>query len=395
MTLSGFWPAARASASQQAERGVVSADLLWQAYDALAILHPVPAQENSIQLYQASLTTREQRELARAERTIGKGLKSFLAVGMALKEIRDNRLYRQQYDTFEEYVAKRWELSRPRAYALCAASEVVAFLSPIGDTGMLPENEAQARPLTRLKATEDRQRAWKMAVDMAAAEERPVTARDTEEAVQRLNGNGRSQVASVDVVRSACESQDEILRGIQQLHCKSGYELDATYGNGSFWETLPRPKLCFDLIPTESFVKAGDFRHLPLGASSIKSMVLDPPFLTYMKPSKMGIMNGRFSGYWTYQKLLADYSAAISEAFRILKPGGIFVFKVQDCVHNHALQATHCRVWLLAEKKGFRLKDLFVLVAPNRLPVLAASHGRQTPRHARVFHCYFLVFQKR
>jgi hypothetical protein len=105
-------------------------------------------------------------------------------------------------------------------------------------------------------------------------------------------------------------------------------------------------------------------------------------------------MNGRFSGYWTYQKLLADYSAAISEAFRILKPGGIFVFKVQDCVHNHALQATHCRVWLLAEKKGFRLQDLFVLVAPNRLTTRAASHGRQTQRHARVFHCFFLVFEK-
>jgi DNA modification methylase len=123
-------------------------------------------------------------------------------------------------------------------------------------------------------------------------------------------------------------------------------------------------------------------------------MVLDPPFLTYVKPSKMGIMNGRFSGYWTYEKLLNDYSAAISEAFRILKPSGILVFKCQDTVHNHTLQLTHGRVWLLAEKKGFRLKDLFVLVAPNRLPTRAASHGRQTQRHARVFHCFFLVFEK-
>jgi len=46
----------------------------------------------SIHLYQASLTTREQRDLGRAERTIARGLNSFLAVGMALKEIRDNRL---------------------------------------------------------------------------------------------------------------------------------------------------------------------------------------------------------------------------------------------------------------------------------------------------------------
>ena len=56
----------------------------------------------SIQLYQASLTTREQSEFARAERTIATGLRSFLTVGMALKEIRDKRLYRRQHDTFEE-----------------------------------------------------------------------------------------------------------------------------------------------------------------------------------------------------------------------------------------------------------------------------------------------------
>ena len=355
----------------------------------------MPAHVNgSIQLYRASLTTREQSLFARAERTIAKGLKSFLEVGMALKEIRDKRLYRQQYDTFEEYCARRWELSRPRAHELCAASEVVTDLSAVADIRLLPENERQTRPLTRLKDPAQWRRAWQSAVKLAAAEKRPVIARDTEEAVQRLNGNGRIELAWDEIARSVYESQDEILSAIQQLHCPSGFELDATNGNGGFWENLPRPKLCFDLIPTESFVKAGDFRRLPLGASSIKSMVLDPPFLTYVKPSKMGIMNGRFSGYWTYQNLLADYSAAIIEAFRILKPGGIFVFKVQDCVHNHALQATHCRVWLLAQKKGFRLKDLFVLVAPSRLPVLAASHGRQTQRHARVFHCFFLVFEK-
>lgn len=221
-----------------------------------------------------------------------------------------------------------------------------------------------------------------------------MTARDTEEAVRRLDGKGRIELAWEDVARSVYESQDKILSAIQQLHCPSGFQLDATYGNGGFWENSPRPKLCFDLIPTAPFVKKGDFRTLPLENCSVKSMVLDPPFLTYVKPSKMGIMNGRFSGYWTYEKLLNDYSAAISEAFRILKPSGILVFKCQDTVHNHTLQLTHGRVWLLAEKKGFRLKDLFVLVAPNRLPTRAASHGRQTQRHARVFHCFFLVFEK-
>jgi hypothetical protein len=131
---------------------------------------PVPAHDNgSIQRYRASLTTREHREFARAERTIATGLKSFLEVGMALKEIRDKRLYRQQFDTFEEYCVRRWELSRPRAYQLCAASEVVTHLSTNVDTRLLPESEAQARPLMRLKDPAQWRRAWRAAVKLAAA----------------------------------------------------------------------------------------------------------------------------------------------------------------------------------------------------------------------------------
>ena len=89
----------------------------------------------AVQIIETStrLTIREQRAFDRAERKIARGLKSFLEVGMALKEIRDKRLYRQEYDTFEEYCIRRWELSRPRAYELCAASEVVADLSAIAD----------------------------------------------------------------------------------------------------------------------------------------------------------------------------------------------------------------------------------------------------------------------
>jgi len=147
----------------------------------------VPAHDNgSIQLYQATLTAREQREFGRAERMIAKGLKSFLEVGLALKEIRDKRLYRQQHDTFAEYCAERWELSRPRAYQLCAASEVVADLSTNVDIRLLPEIEAQARPLTRLKEPEHRKRAWELALERAAATGRAVTARDTEDVVRNL-----------------------------------------------------------------------------------------------------------------------------------------------------------------------------------------------------------------
>jgi hypothetical protein len=138
------------------------------------------------------LTAREKGDLEKAERKIATGLKSFLEVGLALKQIRDKRLYRQQFDTFEEYVAKRWEMSRPRAYELCAASEVMSDLSGIPDIRVLPENEAQANPLTRLKTPRHRQKAWLMALKLAKAGGRPVTASNVEAAVLKLDGEARS-----------------------------------------------------------------------------------------------------------------------------------------------------------------------------------------------------------
>ena len=138
------------------------------------------------------LTSNERRDLEQAERKIAAGLRSFLEVGSALKEIRDRRLFRQHFKSFEEYCAKRWDFSRQRGYELLGASDVVADLSAVADIRVLPTNEAQARPLTLLRDAAHRRRAWKLALKIAAKARRPVTARDTEEAVRQLNGKIRS-----------------------------------------------------------------------------------------------------------------------------------------------------------------------------------------------------------
>ena len=81
---------------------------------------------------------------------------------------------------------------------------------------------------------------------------------------------------------------------------------------------------------------------------------------------------------------------ALAEAHRVLKPGGVLVFKCQDVIHNHKMHATHVNVCNWAEYEGFRLLDLFVLPAKSRMP----GPQKGTQRHARVFHSYFLVFVK-
>ena len=66
------------------------------------------------------------------------------------------------------------------------------------------------------------------------------------------------------VVRSVYETQDEILAGIMRLYCPGGFDADLTYGNGQFWKTLPRPRLCYDITPLHDGVQQADSALLPL-----------------------------------------------------------------------------------------------------------------------------------
>jgi DNA modification methylase len=167
-----------------------------------------------------------------------------------------------------------------------------------------------------------------------------------------------------------------------------------TYGNGSFWRTLPRPRLCFDISPQKPEAQVGDSRMLPVEPASLRNVVFDPPFLTYVKNgrehnSKVA-MTSRFGGYYRYDELEDHYRDSISEAYRVLKPGGKMIFKCQDIIHNHRMHCTHFKVILMAEIEGFRLADMFVLAAKHRMP--GPQKGQQ--RHARIWHSYFLVLEK-
>lgn len=199
----------------------------------------------------------------------------------------------------------------------------------------------------------------------------------------------------MSVLRSVCATNAEALAAIQKLHVPSGFEADVTFGNGGFWRDGVEPQLKFDLQPLRSDVVAADSRRLPLKAESVGSIVFDPPFLTYVRAGRSGNgamrMAQRFSGYWTLAELKDHYQESISEAYRVLKRGGVYVFKCQDIIHNHRLFCTHAAVISWAESEGFRLRDLITLVAAHRMP---APNRRGTQRHTRIFHSYFLVFER-
>jgi len=101
--------------------------------------------------------------LVQLEKLIAGHQECFYKIGRALKEIRENRLYKQAlFESFEAYTRERWDMGKAHAYRLIRAYEVIYNLSPIGDK--LPANESQVRPLTQMDSIEQR-RIWKEIID--------------------------------------------------------------------------------------------------------------------------------------------------------------------------------------------------------------------------------------
>jgi len=115
-----------------------------------------------------SLTKQDRDELVRYEGIIKRGLHTFIEVGLALMAIRNSRLYREHYHTFEGYLAARWpELSSRRAYQLMEAAQVAHNVNHGSmNQGSPPASERHVRPLVKLEPDEQRT-AWQRVIETA------------------------------------------------------------------------------------------------------------------------------------------------------------------------------------------------------------------------------------
>ena len=79
------------------------------------------------------------------ENIIARGLPSYDAVAIALLEIHERKLYSKLYGSFQEYVKRRWQFSRARAYQMLHFARLKRLSTTVDTDG--PENERQARAL--------------------------------------------------------------------------------------------------------------------------------------------------------------------------------------------------------------------------------------------------------
>ncbi len=142
---------------------------------------------------QATLILSERAALARLERIVQKGLEYLLDMGKALLEIREDRLYRAEFRTWEDYCQQRWGMTRRHAERLLKGAQIIHDLKARLEPGTpLPGNERLARALSLL-SPDDRAKAWAEALEDSANGE--PTSPEVDTIVARMLGRQRSRAA--------------------------------------------------------------------------------------------------------------------------------------------------------------------------------------------------------
>lgn len=152
------------------------------------------------------------------EAVIERGLQTFVEVGNAIREIRDSRLYKDEYGTFEEYCRERWGWARSRAYQMIEAADTAGIVSTTVD---IP-SERHARELAPL-AKDDPEAARELWSELSENDQ--LTAAEIRQAVKE-RGEYRVYLDKLPPrTRAALEQADEdydkhrnLLRNSNQLN---------------------------------------------------------------------------------------------------------------------------------------------------------------------------------
>lgn len=203
---------------------------------------------------------------------------------------------------------------------------------------------------------------------------------------------------SIDMYYSSViNTDDEAIASILSLHAVSGIDMDVTYSKGNFYKkSISSPKYKFDLYPQTTDTVKANAESIPMPDECVNTIMFDPPFLATTGKS-LSIDNGsnhinkRFGVFPNEKALHTFYINAMKEQFRLLKSDGIVIFKCQDKVSSGKQYFSHVFIMNEAQKIGFYIRDLLILVAKSRV---VADWQKTNQKHVRKYHSYYIVLQK-
>jgi hypothetical protein len=191
-----------------------------------------------------------------------------------------------------------------------------------------------------------------------------------------------------NILPTVYTNEQNLLESIISLHSPSGIELDPMYFKGNFYKRIKTPDIILDINSQIPKCIKSDARFLPINSNSIKSIILDPPFMFGIHGKTTSYYSSRTHGILhNFNELELLYKSIMAEAKRVLINKGILFFKCQDYTDNTTIMI-HCYVWKWALELGFYPKDLAILHLPKNK--IANPYLKQ--RHLRKVHSYFWVF---
>lgn len=193
-----------------------------------------------------TLTDEEEVRLAQCEQIIEADLNTFLDVGRALAEIRDDRLYRRTHKTFEKYCKDVWDLGQSTAYQKIdgynavtllehkssAMAELLSDQKPNQEKIIIPINERQVRPLTKLKKNpEDQVKAWGIVLEQLN-QGKKLTAALVNKAVKEVRGEvvkekkerQKKELESTQLVSNLFKKQYQVILDIISGESNNGWK---------------------------------------------------------------------------------------------------------------------------------------------------------------------------
>ena len=194
--------------------------------------------------------------------------------------------------------------------------------------------------------------------------------------------------------------QEQIINSILKLHANTDQiDIDPTYSKGCFYKSgvVKEPIFKYDLNPLKEDVNRSDSSSLPFEDNSVNTIIFDPPFVisgkSYVKSNRgTCVMQKKYSCYFSFEELKSHYADSLKEFYRILKPNGITIFKIQNTISSGKQHFSHFYAIKSAVNIGFYPIDEFILPMKNKITSFGGRWNIQ--RHAMKYHSFFLVFKK-
>ena len=166
-----------------------------------------------------TLSLVEKNNLQYHEQVIQKGLASFIEVGESLMAIREGKLYRAEFGTFENYCKVRWGISKRHANRLIGAKELQDEMGPIGPK---IQTESQARELAKVP-TEKRQEV----IERTIEKEGKLTAASIKDMAQQLTEEREPEVVTTTVESTAMQQAAKAISALLEVSTQDPMHDDA------------------------------------------------------------------------------------------------------------------------------------------------------------------------